>query len=148
MSSLPFSVLRTSYLFLLISSTPSSHNFNWTMASQDNESPNYGSINKSRPPIHLHASLESLDVDSDAFSSLMKSSSSPSRPKDATAGQQGSTPETETMLLTSPLIRRFSHNASSHGEVVDSMSINTPKLESIDTAGKNDNTNTKKGDSE
>ena len=119
------------------------------MASQDNESPNYGSINRSRPPIHLHASLESLDVDSDAFSSLMKSSSSPSRPQDATAGQQGSTPETETMLLTSPLIRRFSHNASSsHGENIDSTSNITPKLESIDTAEKNDNTKTRKGDSE
>ena len=123
------------------------------MASQDNaDSPNYGSINdRSRPPIHLHASLESLDVGSHALSSLMQSSSSPSRPQDATAGrQQSSSPE--TMLLTSPLIRRFSHKASfsmGNGADYDSTLITTPKFESTDTVvGKDDNTKKKKGDSE
>lgn len=123
------------------------------MASQDNaDSPNYGSINdRSRPPIHLHASLESLDVGSHALSSLMQSSSSPSRPQDATAGrQQSSSPE--TMLLTSPLIRRFSHKASfsmGNGEDNDPTSI-TPNFESIDTVVRKDDNNTKKtkGDSE
>ena len=119
------------------------------MASQDNaDSPNYGSINdRSRPPIHLHASLESLDVGSHALSSLMQSSSSPSRPQDATAGRQSSSHE--TMLLTSPLIRRFSHNASfSMGNGADNDSTSTPKFESKDTVvGKNDNTKKKKGDS-
>ena len=122
------------------------------MASQDNaDSPNYGSINdRSRPPIHLHPSLESLDVGSHALSSLMQSSSSPSRPQDATAGRQSSSHE--TMLLTSPLIRRFSHNASfsmGNGADYDSTLITTPKFESTDTVvGKDDNTKKKKGDSE
>ncbi|KAL7542533.1 hypothetical protein ACHAXR_011871 [Thalassiosira sp. AJA248-18] len=102
---------------------------------------NYGSISRSishgdnsskascRPPIQLHASLESLDVGPHAFRS--HTTCTPPLPQDGQTAH--SSPSPQAPLLFSPLLRKFSGVggdptlASSH-----SPSLNTPILDDVE----------------
>lgn len=132
------------------------------MTTPNPSTPNYGSITtngnkkKARPPIQLHASLESLDVGPHAFRS-----SSP-LPQDADFVQltrRSSSPHPQATLLRSPLLRKFSHMvvADDDGNTNDlpsplsnNPSLNVPILD--DTTGgavaKNDASTEQKRESE
>ena len=100
---------------------------------------NYGSTddnNRTRPPIHLHASLESLDIGPHAYRQ-QHTTSSP-LPQDHNMDRSAS-PNESPNLLTSPLLRTLSINA----DPLTNPNLNTPILEASEVQVANE----KKSDS-
>ena len=95
---------------------------------------NYGSIddnNRTRPPIHLHASLESLDIGPHAY--RQQNTTSSPLPQDNNTDRSAS-PHESPNLLTSPLLRTLSLNA----DPLTKPNLNTPILEASEVKVAND----------
>jgi len=97
---------------------------------------NYGSTddnNRTRPPIHLHASLESLDIGPLAYRQQLTTSSP--LPQDHNGNiDRSASPNESPNLLTSPLLRTLSINA----DPLSNPNLNTPILEAPEVQVAND----------
>ena len=97
---------------------------------------NYGSTddnNRTRPPIHLHASLESLDIGPHAYRQ-QHTTSSPLPQDHNRDGRQSTSPNESPNLLTSPLLRTLSLNA----DPLTNSNLNIPVLEASEVQVAND----------